>query len=191
MNSHVDFLHSSILRQKATELFLKKSFPRMKVTLPSKVASKQASKILIERQMVLLRAWLPKLKKKKVERKEWCYWSWLQSYLMTTNTFVLLQVLTAWRADAATILTSHIRSPWIATPPKYNLSVPSPTKQHTHALTWFWLTAPRRKWTIALKSSYLGKDPQGKLLFFSQLPVTFLFLISLFLLLLLPVTKGP
>lgn len=37
----------------------------MKVTLPSKVASKQASKILIERQMVLLRAWLPKLKKKK------------------------------------------------------------------------------------------------------------------------------
>lgn len=69
MNSHVDFLHSSILRQKATELFLKKSFPRMKVTLPSKVASKQASKILIERQMVLLRAWLPKLKKKKSRKK--------------------------------------------------------------------------------------------------------------------------
>lgn len=37
----------------------------MKMTLPSKVASKQASKILIERQMVLLRAWLPKKKKKK------------------------------------------------------------------------------------------------------------------------------
>lgn len=35
----------------------------MKMTLPSKVASKQASKILIERQMVLLRAWLPKKKK--------------------------------------------------------------------------------------------------------------------------------
>lgn len=35
------------------------------MTLPSKVASKQASKILIERQMVLLRAWLPKKKKKK------------------------------------------------------------------------------------------------------------------------------
>ena len=33
------------------------------MTLPSKVASKQASKILIERQMVLLRAWLPKKKK--------------------------------------------------------------------------------------------------------------------------------
>lgn len=37
----------------------------MRMTLPSKVASKQASKILIERQMVLLRAWLPKKKKKK------------------------------------------------------------------------------------------------------------------------------
>lgn len=36
------------------------------MTLPSKVASKQASKILIERQMVLLRAWLPKKKKKRV-----------------------------------------------------------------------------------------------------------------------------
>lgn len=42
----------------------------MKVTLPNKVASKQASKILIERQMVLLRAWLPKLKKKKVEKSD-------------------------------------------------------------------------------------------------------------------------
>ena len=39
------------------------------MTLPSKVASKQASKILIERQMVLLRAWLPKKKKKKKEKK--------------------------------------------------------------------------------------------------------------------------
>lgn len=153
MNSHVDFLHSSILRQKATELFLKKSFPRMKVTLPNKVASKQASKILIERQMVLLRAWLPKLKKKKVERKEWCYWSWLQSYLMTTNTFVLLQVLTLpGGLIQPQYSLPHIPSPWIATPPKYNLSVPSPTKQHKHALTWFWLTAPR-KWTIALKNS--------------------------------------
>jgi hypothetical protein len=42
----------------------------MKVTLPSKVASKQASKILIERQMVLLRAWLPKKKKKKILKKK-------------------------------------------------------------------------------------------------------------------------
>lgn len=42
----------------------------MKVTLPSKVASKQASKILIERQMVLLRAWLPKKKIKKKEGKK-------------------------------------------------------------------------------------------------------------------------
>lgn len=39
------------------------------MTLPSKVASKQASKILIERQMVLLRAWLPKKKKKSREKK--------------------------------------------------------------------------------------------------------------------------
>lgn len=41
----------------------------MKVTLPSKVASKQASKILIERQMVLLRVWLPTTKKKKLKKK--------------------------------------------------------------------------------------------------------------------------
>lgn len=40
------------------------------MTLPSKVASKQASKILIERQMVLLRAWLPKKKKKKSDAIE-------------------------------------------------------------------------------------------------------------------------
>lgn len=38
--------------------------------MPSKVASKQASKILIERQMVLLRAWLPRLKKKIKREKE-------------------------------------------------------------------------------------------------------------------------
>lgn len=37
--------------------------------MPSKVASKQASKILIERQMVLLRVWLPTTKK-KVKKKE-------------------------------------------------------------------------------------------------------------------------
>lgn len=42
----------------------------MKVTLPSKVASKQASKILIERQMVPLRAWLPKRKKRRKGRKK-------------------------------------------------------------------------------------------------------------------------
>ena len=40
------------------------------MTLPSKVASKQASKILIERQMVLLRAWLPKKKKKKEKKSD-------------------------------------------------------------------------------------------------------------------------
>lgn len=54
---------------KKPQNFFKKAFPRMKVTLPSKVASKQASKILIERQMVLLRAWLPK-KKKNVGKKK-------------------------------------------------------------------------------------------------------------------------
>lgn len=55
---------------KKPQNFFKKSFPRMKMTLPSKVASKQASKILIERQMVLLRAWLPKKKKKSRKKKK-------------------------------------------------------------------------------------------------------------------------
>lgn len=41
----------------------------MKVTLPSKEASKQDSKTLIERQMVLLRALLPKKMLKKVKKK--------------------------------------------------------------------------------------------------------------------------
>lgn len=55
---------------KKPQNFFKKSFPRMKMTLPSKVASKQASKILIERQMVLLRAWLPKKKKSRKKKKK-------------------------------------------------------------------------------------------------------------------------
>lgn len=42
------------------------------------------------------------------------------------------------------------------------------------ACTWFWLTALQKQ-NIALKNSYLGTDPQGKLLFFSKLPVTFSF----------------
>lgn len=73
MNSHVDFYIVLFFGKKPQNFFfLFKLFPRMKVALPSKVASKQASKILIERQMVLLRAWLPRLKKKnkKGEREK-------------------------------------------------------------------------------------------------------------------------
>lgn len=69
MNSHAEFLHSTLLRQKATEVFFK-WFPRMKETLPSKEASKQDSKTLIERQMVLLSVLLPKKMLKKVKKTE-------------------------------------------------------------------------------------------------------------------------
>lgn len=70
----------------------------------------------------------------------------------------------AWRADTATILTSPHSTPLDCHPPKYNLSVPSPTQQHKRALTWFWLTA-LRKWTTALKNSYLGKRLTRKIAF--------------------------
>lgn len=75
MNSHVVFFFFFVVfffgKKPPNFFFFFKLFPRMKVTLPSKVASKQASKILIERQMVLLRVWLPTTqKKKKLKKKE-------------------------------------------------------------------------------------------------------------------------
>ena len=93
---------------KKPQNFFKKSFPRMKVTLPSKVASKQASKILIERQMVLLRAWLPKLKKKKKVGKKRVMLLKLTAKLSDDYKYFCptASANSASRADTAKILTS-------------------------------------------------------------------------------------
>lgn len=50
-------------------------------------------------------------------------------------------------------------------------SVGAKPQNTAEACTWFWLTALQKQ-NIVLKNSHLGTDPQGKLLFFSKLPVT-------------------
>lgn len=151
MNSRVEFLHSTLLRQKATELFFK-WFPRMKVTLPSKEASKQDSKTLIERQMVLLRALLPKKMLKKVKKNE-----------------MMLLKLTAKFSDdckyscPTASVNSASRANITKAPHTHKLSLPSP--QCSTSLHLIPSDCQTHEQNTTLKNSHLGKHLPEKMPF--------------------------
>lgn len=110
----------------------------MKVTLPSKVASKQASKILIERQMVLLRVWLPtkkKVKKKKKERKKGRAMLLKPAAKSSGDYKYVCPVVTASSAGRATAdMTQTCLHPVLLHPPLDKTVPTKPQKQHEHAL---------------------------------------------------------
>lgn len=142
--------------------FFFKWFPRMKVTLPSEEASKQDSKTLIERQMVLLSALLPKKMLKKSEK----------------NGVMLLKLTAKFSDDCkyscpTASVNSASRANITKAPHTHKLSLPSP--QCSTSLHLIPSDCQTHEQNTTLKNSHLGKHLPGKCPFFLNLTAAFHF----------------
>lgn len=150
---------------KKPQNFFFKWFSRMKVTLPSEEASKQDSKTLIERQMVLLSALLPKKMFKKSEK----------------NGVMLLKLTAQFSDDCkyscpTASVNSASRANITKAPHTHKLSLPSP--QCSLSLHLIPSDCQTHEQNTTLKNSHLGKHLPGKCPFFLNLIAAFNFFFS-------------